>query len=99
MPDTISAAAPVFTLPAVLDLTQAAALKQELQAALAAAEGLTLDAAGVARVTSPCLQVLCAGIRAFAETGGPPLRIRNASDAFTSAVAALALEPLLQEEG
>ncbi|HWA89410.1 MAG TPA: STAS domain-containing protein [Rhizomicrobium sp.] len=81
----------MLKLPSILDLTVASALKLDLQTALARGEGLTVDGEEVRRVTSPCLQVLAAAARAFAQTGGAGLRIRNASEALRETVAGLAL--------
>jgi len=82
---------PVLKLPAILDLTQAAALKAELLAALAKGDGLDLDAGDVQRLTSPCAQVLASAVRAFAAAGGPSLVVSNASQSFHETVCGLAL--------
>ena len=57
----------VLTLGASLDLTMAAALKADL---MLMPEGARLvDAGAVRRITTPCLQVLLAAERAWAEDG------------------------------
>jgi anti-anti-sigma regulatory factor len=89
----------VLKLPSVLDLTAAAPLKLDLQAALAKGEGLVIDADAVRRVTSPCLQVLVAAARGFAQTGGAGLRFENVSQAFRETAAGLALDGALAIEG
>lgn len=83
----------MLVLPAILDLTEAALLKNGLQDALAKGDGLTVDASKVSRVTSPCLQVLAAATRAFTESGGPALEIAFASEAFRDTVSGLGLSP------
>ena len=85
-------------LPAALDLTAAPALKTQLQAALAAGDGLTLDASLVSRATSPCLQVVAAGKRAFTSSGGPGLVVANPSEAFFEVVTGLDLAGLFELE-
>jgi len=85
----------MLILSSILDLTAAAALKTSLREALAKGDGLAVDASAVSRVTSPCLQVLAAGMRAFTESGGPGLRIVTASDAFRDTVSGLGLAPML----
>ena len=66
------AATPVV-LGAVLDLTKAADLKQMLVAAMAANPRLTVDAAAVQRITTPCFQILAAAAKdATAAGGGAP---------------------------
>ncbi len=51
------------TLAPVMDMTAADALKAELLAAFAQSEAVEVDVAGVARVSSLCLQVLVAAVR------------------------------------
>lgn len=89
----------MITLPAILDLTEAAALKSGILAALPLGGGLEVDASQVQRVTSPCLQILASAARDFARAGGPPLRLINMSPAFSGAVIALALSPVFHETG
>lgn len=81
----------MLILPPISDLTYAAELKGHLQAAVAAGEGLEIDASEVQRISTPCVQVLVAGARAFAEAGGPGLRFARASAAFSDTVTGLAL--------
>jgi len=85
----------MFILPAILDLTEVVALRNTLQAALSRGEGLEIDASQVARVTSPCLQVLAAAVRGFAQAGGPSLRLTNPSPAFSETARVLDLDSVL----
>jgi anti-anti-sigma regulatory factor len=78
-------------LPAVADLVQAGPLKAEIERHLAAGVGLDLDASAVQRISSPCLQVLVAGVAAFAKAGGPSLSISKPSAAFVETASALGL--------
>jgi anti-anti-sigma regulatory factor len=83
-------------LPAVADLTEAGPLKQRLEQALGAGAGLTVDASAVQRISSPCLQVLVAGMAAFAKAGGASLSISNPSEAFRETVSVLGLMNALE---
>jgi chemotaxis protein CheX len=82
-------------LPAVVDLPQAAKLKAQLERGLERGKGLTIDGAAVRRISSPCLQVLIAGMNAFTTAGGPPMKIVNPSAAFLEIVSALGLQDAL----
>jgi len=79
------------SLPAVADLVEAGPLKARLEQALAAGSGLTVDASAVQRISSPCLQVLVAGVSSFAKAGGPSLVIGEPSEAFRETVSVLGL--------
>ncbi len=81
----------MLILPSISDLTYAADLKGHLQAAVAMGEGLEVDAGEVQRISTPCVQVLVAGARAFAEAGGPGLHFSRVSTAFSDTVTGLAL--------
>lgn len=83
-------------LPAVADLTEAGPLKQRLEQALGAGTGLIVDASTVQRISSPCLQVLVAGMAAFAKAGGASLSIRNPSEAFRETATVLGLMNALE---
>jgi anti-anti-sigma regulatory factor len=83
-------------LPAVADLTEAGPLKQRLEQALASGSGLTVDASAVQRISSPCLQVLVAGMAAFAKAGGASLSISNPSEAFRETASVLGLMNALE---
>ena len=85
----------MLVLAAILDFTETTGLKKTLQDALAKGDGLAVDAGAVSRVTSPCLQVLAAGVRTFTESGGPGLEIVAASDAFRDTASGLGLAPML----
>jgi anti-anti-sigma regulatory factor len=80
-----------ITLPAVADLTEAGALKQRLEQALASGTGLTVDASAVQRISSPCLQVLVAGVTSFTKAGGEALTISNPSEAVRETASVLGL--------
>lgn len=94
-----SSGKPLLVLPANFDLTAAAILKSDLQASLAGGEGLEVDASGVQRVTSPCLQVLASAAHAFAQAGGPAMSVSKPSPAFAETVSGLALNAVLGLEG
>ena len=78
-------------LPAVADLVEAGPLKARLEQALTDGTGLTVNASAVQRISSPCLQVLVAGVRSFAKAGGPSLVIGEPSEAFRETASVLGL--------
>jgi len=80
-----------LALPAVADLVQAEPLKAEIERHLAAGAGLEIDASVVQRISSPCLQVLVAGVAAFAKAGGPSCAITKPSQAFLETATVLGL--------
>ena len=80
-----------IALLAVADLTQAGPLKARLEQALATGTGMTVDASAVQRISSPCLQVLVAGVRTFAKAGGAALVIANPSEEFRETASVLGL--------
>lgn len=86
---------PMLVLPAILDITAAAVLKQDLQHALAKGGGLEIDASAVRRLTTPCLQVLVAGLRAFAEHGFGAMHFYEVSSTFRETASCLGLETAL----
>jgi len=69
----------VITLPAVLDLNAALALKNDIQARAGAP--LDLDAAHVERLGGLCAQILIAAAQSW-RGAGVALRVVNASAAF-----------------
>ena len=83
------------SLPAVVDLLQAGALKAQLEQGLASGIGMTIDGSAVQRISSPCLQILVAGAAAFAKAGGPSLTVANPSAAFLETVSTLGLKDVL----
>ncbi|HEY0282461.1 MAG TPA: STAS domain-containing protein, partial [Rhizomicrobium sp.] len=85
-----------ITLPAVVDLLQAGMLKAQLERGLASGCGMTITASAVQRVSSPCLQVLAAGVSAFEKAGGPSLTIADPSPAFLETVSMLGLTDALR---
>ncbi|WP_257169950.1 STAS domain-containing protein [Bradyrhizobium sp. SRS-191] len=76
-------------LPQMLDLTQAAPLRDEM-VRLAGAGGIALDASGVERMSTPCVQILLAAGRG-AEAASKSFKITQASELFRTAVAELGL--------
>ena len=58
-------------LPAVADLPFAATLKAQIVEGLAVGKSMSIDGSGVQRISSPCLQVLVAGMNAFTASGAP----------------------------
>lgn len=82
-------------LPAVLDLTVAGALKEQLEAALAASSSVCVDASGVQRVTTPCLQVLVAAARGVGEAGRPSIRLKALSPAMLEVIELLGVKKAL----
>ena len=73
-------------LPSVLDLAASEALLDTMRQACDA-QTATVDASGVDVVTSPCMQVILAALKA-----SPGMRIEKPSEAFVQAFADLALE-------
>lgn len=84
-----------ISLPAVADLTQAAALKEQLERGLMSGSGIVVDAAAVQRISSPCLQVLVAAAAAFEKTGGQSFTIADPSAALLETVSMLGLKDAL----
>lgn len=70
-----------ITLPAVLDLSAAGPLKAVFEEALAGGRPLAVDANGVERLSTPCIQVLIAAEAAM-KAAGLPFTLANPSDAF-----------------
>ncbi len=91
MEDAGTGASDQVPLPAVADLVEAGPLKERLDKALAMGAGITVDASAVQRISSPCLQVLVAGVTSFAKAGGPSLVIADPSEAFCETVSVLGL--------
>lgn len=77
-----------ITLDPVLDLTGAASLKQTLLEAGQA----RIDASAVQRVTTPCLQILLAAVKAGACIETPSQALRDAAITLDLA-SAMGLEP------
>ncbi|CCD96264.1 conserved hypothetical protein; putative Sulphate transporter/antisigma-factor antagonist STAS [Bradyrhizobium sp. ORS 375] len=76
-------------LPQMLDLTQAAQLRDEM-IQLANAGDILLDASGVERMSTPCVQILLAAGRG-ARAANRSFRIMQASELFRTAIADLGL--------
>ena len=83
------------SLPAVVDLQHASALKVQLERGLASGCETTVDCSAVQRISSPCLQVLVAGMNAFEKAGGPHMAIVNPSAAFLETASTLGLTDAL----
>ncbi|MBU6472529.1 MAG: STAS domain-containing protein, partial [Alphaproteobacteria bacterium] len=60
-----------IAIPAILDAGAAVALLETLNEAFGAAEGVSIEAGEVQRVTTPGLQVLAVAARSFAARGLP----------------------------
>ena len=85
-----------LSLPDLLDLTAAEPLCRMLRDRLGDGD-LTMDGARVARISTPCLQVLVAAA-ATARARGIGFRLRHASPVLTEAVADLGLTAVLPIE-
>lgn len=88
--------APHIKLPPIADLIYAADLKPALVEAMDTNRSLTVDAGEVQNITSPCLQVLVAGMKSFAERGELTLTITRPSPAFLEAATTLAIVDALK---
>ncbi len=88
-----------MSLPAVADLGHAGVLKTQLERGLASGCGVSVDGSAVQRISSPCLQVLVAGMNAFVEAGGPRMTIINPSAALLETVSTLGLTDVLRLVG
>lgn len=77
-------------LPQILDLTEAHNLRDNM-IRLCGEPGILLDASGVERMSTPCVQVLLAAGRA-AEVSRKSFKIVKASDVFRAAIADLGLQ-------
>lgn len=76
-------------LPAILDLAAAEPLARALEAQLTS-PALHIEASGVERVSTPCLQVLAAAA-ASAKRRGQAFLVRRPSDVLRAAIADLGL--------
>ncbi|CCD85464.1 conserved protein of unknown function, putative anti-sigma factor antagonist [Bradyrhizobium sp. ORS 285] len=79
-----------YALPQMLDLTQAAQLREEM-IRIAADSSIVLDASGVGRMSTPCAQILLAAARS-AQAANKPFRITQASELFRAAIIDLGLQ-------
>ncbi|MGJ5179360.1 STAS domain-containing protein [Bradyrhizobium oligotrophicum] len=77
-------------LSSMLDLTQAAHLRDEM-VRIAGRGGIVLDASGVERMSTPCVQILLAAARG-AQAANKPFKITQASELFLTALAELGLQ-------
>ncbi|MGJ4891869.1 STAS domain-containing protein [Bradyrhizobium sp. HKCCYLRH3099] len=78
-----------YVLPQMLDLTQASQLRDEM-VRLASAGDIVLDASGVERMSTPCVQILLAAARG-AGAAHKSFKITQASELFRTAVTELGL--------
>ena len=88
----------VVALPAILDVSAAAALLQTLNDILGTGEGVSIEAGEVQRVTTPGLQVLAAAAKSFSEKG-LPFGYGNRASPLTDAAQTLGLGPALGLDG
>ncbi len=93
---TAEQAAATLTLPALLDMRQAAPLRDLLLTALAAEAPIRLDGAAVERLTTPCAQVLLAAA-ADASRRHLPFQLCNPSPALGAGFTALGLKTTLND--
>jgi anti-anti-sigma regulatory factor len=77
-------------LPQMLDLTQAAQLREEM-IRIGADRSVVLDASGVERMSTPCAQILLAAARS-AQAASKPFKITQASELFRTAITDLGLQ-------
>ncbi|GLH81196.1 hypothetical protein SSBR45G_61050 [Bradyrhizobium sp. SSBR45G] len=76
-------------LPQMLDLTQATQLREEM-IRIVNAGSVVLDASGVERMSTPCVQILLAAARG-ARAANKSFKIKQASELFRTAIADLGL--------
>ncbi len=81
--------ATAHALPQMLDLTQAVQLRDEM-IRLVNAGDVALDASGVERMSTPCVQILLAAGRG-ARAANRSFKITQASELFKTAIADLGL--------
>lgn len=86
---------PTLVLPAVLDLTAAEQLKQDLLCALSDGTGIDIDAGAVQRITTPCFQVLAVAAKTITEDGGGTMRFLNLPGVFRETAETLGLAGVL----
>jgi anti-anti-sigma regulatory factor len=79
----------VLALPEILDLQSSQSLRESLGQLFDCGK-IQIDAAPVARLSTPCVQVLLAAGRA-ADNAAIPFKIVGSSDAFRAAIADLGL--------
>jgi anti-anti-sigma regulatory factor len=79
-----------ISLGPVFDIRAAGPLREALLKALKRGKPVTVDAAQVERLSTPCIQVLLAAGKT-AEAGGGRLALAQASDAFIAAFSDLGL--------
>jgi anti-anti-sigma regulatory factor len=82
-----------LTLPAILDLNAAAQLQSETAAATKSGKPVVIDAGGVQRMSSLCLQILASARRSMPD--GIGFAITNCSAVFAEMASDLALSEAL----
>lgn len=85
-----------LVLAPVLDILMAAPLRELLRESLIVGARLEVDASAVERMSTPCVQVLVAASRAFAEKG-VDLVILRPTEAFMGALFELGLFSVVAE--
>lgn len=86
-----------ITLDAIMDLTAAEGLKQQLLEALSGESSLVIDVSGVDFIATPCVQLLLAAQMSAKKAGGF-LKFTNMTPAFHSAVKDLGALALTEKE-
>ena len=81
----------ILTLPAVLDLNSASALRASLRDVFERTETVALDCSQVSRITTPAVQILLSLTKSMDTTGHRPTFI-TPSEAFRSAFRDLGLQ-------
>jgi chemotaxis protein CheX len=85
----------VVILPQVLDIAHAQDFLAQMRALVEAGGDVSLDASGVSRITTPCVQILLSTAKTLEGTGGA-LRIERASPVLSSAMNDLGVADKLQ---
>lgn len=85
----------VVTLPAVIDLTYARPLHQQMLETIAESAAVVIDGAAVERASTPCIQVMVAAARR-AEKDDVEYRVQQASENLIAAFDALGLRAELE---
>ena len=84
----------VLTLPAVLDLNNAAGLKTSLRDRFEKDDAIVIDCSEVTRITTPAVQILLSLGKSIGPEGPTPVFLRP-SEAFCSAFRDLGLQDQL----
>lgn len=93
---TLGDSAPaMLALPQALTIATAEGFRQQLRSALAQNRPVTLDAAAVENITTPCIQLLLSLANGMNKEGGTSIRLANASAAVREAFTTLGLKETL----